>query len=144
MTSNLSPATLHVSSETKNLGMVRKFVLDQLAGSPLVDKERHLVTLAVDEAVANIIQHAYGEQPDGDVEITMDVDEERLMIVLRDAGAKFDPRGKSDVDLDEHISAGKKRGLGIFLIRKIMDEVSYNYVQGVRNELTLLKRFVSP
>jgi anti-sigma regulatory factor (Ser/Thr protein kinase) len=37
-----------------------------------------------------------------------------------------------------------QRGLGIFLIRKIMAEVSYNYVQGVRNELTLLKRFVSP
>jgi serine/threonine-protein kinase RsbW len=60
-------------------------------------------------------------------------------VVIRDTGKYFDPKEAETPNIEEHIKNGKRHGLGIFLIRQIMDEVIYSYKQGIRNELRMVK-----
>jgi len=101
-----------------------------------------LVSLAVDEAVANVMEHAYGNyeaQANQEIQIILDVNPNRLEILIRDRGRAFDPDLIAQVDIREHVRKGEKGGLGIYLMRKIMDEVNYSFKQGMHNELQMIK-----
>ncbi len=130
---------LVVTSDTKYLMMVRDFVGQLVRQSRLSSGEENKITLAVDEAVTNIIEHGYGNDPAGRNEIGVEADDSRFRIVIRDSGKAFDPDSVASPEMREHVAAGKKRGLGIFLMRQIMNEVRYQYRGGIRNELTLVK-----
>lgn len=134
-----------VPADTTYLAKVRQMVLDVLKQTALTPVKANMVALAVDEAVANIMEHAYvGNRPaeaphDTDIRIVLDSDTRRFEVLIRDRGAAFDPCLVPDVDMGEHVKAGKRGGLGIFLIRRIMDEVNYTYKQGHHNELQMIK-----
>ena len=130
---------LVVTSDTKYLMMVRDFVGQLVRKSRLSSGEENKIILAVDEAVTNIIEHGYGNDPAGRIEIGVEADESRFRIVIRDSGKAFDPDSVASPEMRKHVAAGKKRGLGIFLMRQIMNEVRYQYQGGIRNELTLVK-----
>jgi serine/threonine-protein kinase RsbW len=59
--------------------------------------------------------------------------------MIRDTGRVFNPESIPNPDMKEHVQRGHKKGLGIFLMRQIMDEVRYKFRDGVKNELTLVK-----
>ncbi|MCW8133808.1 MAG: ATP-binding protein [Planctomycetota bacterium] len=133
---------LIVPSDTAYLAQVRKAVLDVLGRSVFQPSVVHLISLAVDEAVANVMEHAYshsGERVKKEIQIVLDADPERFEILIRDSGQRFDPAILPDVDIREHVRKGKKGGLGVFLMRKIMDEVNYSFKQGTHNELQMIK-----
>ena len=130
---------LVVTSDTKYLTLVRDFVGLLVRQSRLSSGEENKITLAVDEAVTNIIEHGYGNDPAGRIEIEVEADESRFRIVIRDSGKAFDPDSIASPEMREHFAAGKNRGLGIFLMRQIMNEVRYKYRGGIRNELSLVK-----
>ncbi len=129
---------LRVTSETKNLSVVRDFVSECATRSALPRTEMNKVILAVDEAVSNIMRHGYRGGP-GEIELVVEADPKRIAITILDSGTKFDPDRVQDPDMGEHIRQGRKSGLGIFLMRQIMDEVSYSFREGVRNQLRLVK-----
>lgn len=133
-----------VPARTENLHRVREFMTRQVKASALADAEKNKVVLAVDEAVANIIRHAYKAVGTGDVQIEVRSSDTRFEISIFDTGSKFDPGTVQDPDMKEHIRLGKKTGLGIFLMRQIMDEVTYTFEEGRRNELHLVKFVVPP
>ena len=141
---------LTVPAETRFLAQVRAVVLDVLQHSALQPVKASMVALAVDEAVANIMEHAYAEDRpagaprDTDIRIVLDVDARRLEVLIRDRGAAFDPRTLPEVNMDQHVRSGKKGGLGVFLIRKIMDEIHYTYKHGHHNELQMIKYLDAP
>lgn len=131
--------TLIVTNETKYLIVVRDFVQRMMKHSKLDAADENKIILAVDEAVTNIIEHGYPLGQEGSIEVEVETDETKFIVKVRDEAPRFDPAGGADLDIDDHVKAGRKKGLGIFLMRRIMDEVKYTFIDGRRNELTLVK-----
>lgn len=104
------------------------------------DKEIYSIQLAADEAASNIIEHAYEGVSDGELEITCGVDGGQLTIVFHDHGQPFDPASVRPPDLKADLSDRQIGGLGIYLMRKLMDEVRYESLSNGGNRLTLIKR----
>jgi len=130
---------LVVSNDTKHLVVVRDFISRLVVQSRLSREDENKIILAVDEAVTNIIEHGYDEGVEGSIEIDVEIAERQFRVVIRDSGRVFNPETIPYPDLQEHVRTGRKKGLGIFLMRQIMDEVRYRFKDGVKNELTLIK-----
>ena len=97
------------------------------------------LNLALEEAVSNIILYAYPEGTEGQVDIKAVIHEDRLDFTLTDSGVPFDPTVASMPDLTLDASERPVGGLGIYLVRSIMDSVSYERVDG-KNVLSMIKR----
>lgn len=132
---------LVIPNDTKYLATVREAVLDIIQQSNFPAVEVNRIVLAVDEAVANIIEHAYEADSMGEAEIGIHLhaDEDRFAVCVSDTGRTFDPAQIMPLNMAEHVRKGHKSGLGIFLMRKIMDEVSYRFAESGRNELRMTK-----
>jgi serine/threonine-protein kinase RsbW len=135
-----------VPNDTQYLVSVREEVTKVVKESSFSERDRKLIIVAVDEAVTNIMEHAYDNDLEGelDIELILEYDNTRFEVTIRDSGKVFDPRTLEVPDVRRHVSEGSKHGLGIFLIRQIMDEINYNFVQGVRNELQMIKYVKKP
>ena len=126
--------------DTRNLAGIRAMVKGAAARCFAEPSIIGKITLAVDEAVANVMEHAYEGIDPGDVRVAVRRDEDRVVVVVADQGHQFDPASIAAPDMREHIKLGKRNGLGIFLIRQIMDEINYTYVHKTgRNELRMVK-----
>jgi len=104
------------------------------------DSEIYAVELAIDEACTNIIEHAYQGENRGDIECTCDCNDNCLTMVLHDHGKPFDPSTVTAPDLDADIDDRPVGGLGIFLMKQLMDEVHFEPLGESGNILTLIKR----
>ena len=130
-----------VAASTDNLKEVRELI-EQVCEKYGVDKKTiYEITLAVDEACTNIIKHAYHNSPDKKIDIQLTVSEKQFKIKFTDTGEHFDPRNIPEPDIRESQKLKKGGGLGIYLMKKIMDEVKYT-VKNSGNELTLIKNFI--
>lgn len=131
---------LTITNETRNLSTVRANVSDVLAQSPFDQNMRNKIIVAVDEALANVVEHAY-EGESGEIVVVVEMDSERLRVQICDNGVEFDPgdRLTSTIDIHEHIRKGLKGGLGLFLMRQIMDEVHFVQDSEWTNELVMIK-----
>lgn len=132
-----------IPNETKHLATVRQTVMEVLELTPLDQKTRNKIVVAVDEALANVVEHAY-QGGQGPIELVFAVDPERLQVIIRDNGVRFDPGDggiQSSIDIHQHIRLGLKGGLGLFLMRQIMDEVQYLHDTPWSNELVMIKLF---
>ncbi len=98
------------------------------------------VQLAVDEACSNIIEHAYGGEDIGEIECTCRVDTDELTIILRDRGRPFDPTLVPQPDPNPDIRHCAVGGLGLHFMRKMMDEVRFEFTPDAGNILTMVKR----
>ncbi len=133
--------TVQFAAKFEFLDEIRDFVGSIARDAGFVDRDVYNIQLATDEAASNIIEHAYEGVTDGVLEISCVVKNEDVMhIVLVDHGEPFDPSEVPDPDLDADLSERKIGGLGIFLMRKLMDEVHYRTGPGNSNTLTLIKR----
>lgn len=133
---------LVIPNKTKYLATVREAVCEVVKESAFPDKDMHRIILAVDEAVANIMEHAYeNHEPESELTINMalDADATKFEVIIRDSGKEFDPSDIETPNMEQHVAAGKRNGLGIFLMRQIMDEVKYTFVHGTKNELRMVK-----
>jgi sigma-B regulation protein RsbU (phosphoserine phosphatase) len=96
------------------------------------------MNLAIEEAVVNVINYAYPEGITGNVEVTITVDQKDFIVVVSDSGIPFDPTQKEDADITLPAEKRPIGGLGIFLVRQLMDVVSYER-RDDQNILTLRK-----
>ena len=137
---------LVVSNETANLASVRNFIQGNLVKTRLPVAEHVKVILAVDEAVSNIMRHAYEDFAKGTrtIEILFQADEKKIVLSLKDSGREFDPTAINDPNIQEHVKIGKRYGLGLFLMRRIMDEVKFVFRSGIENMLTMVKYIRTP
>lgn len=126
---------IRVPADPKLLKIVRVTVVHFCEIMGLGEEDCHNTTLAVDEACSNIIKHAYGGSSRKPIIITMRRREHSLEVILRDYGVRLDPRMIKPRPLDE-VRPG---GLGVHLIRSVMDEVIYNNRLRGGNQLTLIK-----
>lgn len=132
-----------VVASTRLLAMVRDKVRDCMDQAGVEERIVHQVVLAADEAVTNVITHAYDNDGVSEVEVDVAVENGKVELIIRDQAEIFDPTEFALPDIDQHVKSGKKRGLGIFLMRKIMDEVTHRVVDGNVNELVLVKHITS-
>ena len=99
------------------------------------------LNLAMEEAVVNVMNYAYPAGTTGIVNITAEANDERLKFVISDSGKPFDPTTKSEVDTTLSAEDRPIGGLGIHLVRQIMDSINYERTDG-KNVLTLRKKLV--
>ncbi len=112
------------------------FVLSCAGRSGLSDKQIKDIHLAVEEAVVNIINYAYGDAK-GDFQIACSSsDDGRFVIEISDAGIPFNIFSLPEPDMDADIAERTIGGLGVHLIKTLMDEVDYRYEDN-KNILTL-------
>ncbi|MDH8700953.1 serine/threonine-protein kinase RsbW [Dysgonomonadaceae bacterium PH5-43] len=97
------------------------------------------LNLAIEEAVSNVIMYASPETKKQDIYIDVEQTKDFLVFTIIDKGIEFDPTQKEDTDVTLPIEERSIGGLGIFLIKKIMDEVTYKREEG-QNILTLRKK----
>jgi serine/threonine-protein kinase RsbW len=132
--------TLQVPSSTENLALIREFVTTIGGQAGLIDSEISNVELAVDEACANVIEHAYGYDLTKEVIVRVVFDDEALQISVIDQGHGFDPANVKQEDISELAHDRKSGGLGLRLIHTLMDEVNYQFTPGQKNELHMIKK----
>ena len=136
---NISKKEIVVKSTTDNLAMIRDFIKNTTSELGVPDEIIGKIILAVDEACTNIIKHAYKNSPDGQIFISTLFADSKFSITITDEGQHFDP-GKIPVpDLNEYYKQKRVGGLGMFLIKKLMDEVNYSTLSGNKNRVVLVK-----
>ncbi|MBL8207634.1 MAG: ATP-binding protein [Blastocatellia bacterium] len=132
--------TLQVPSSTENLALIREFVTTIGAQAGLAENDIAKLELAVDEACANVIEHAYGHDESKEVTVSANFDGDSITFEIIDTGKGFDPSQIRQEELETLIAKRKDGGLGMRLIKTLMDEVQYEMVPGQKNELRMTKR----
>ena len=99
------------------------------------------INLALEEAVVNVMDYAYPANSPGEVTIEAEADDERMKFVITDHGIPFDPTAKAEVDTTLSLEERPTGGLGIHLVRQIMDSINYER-ENDKNVLTLRKKLV--
>ena len=122
------------------LDEIRDFVGAIARQGGFSDKDVYNIQLATDEAASNMIEHSYENILDGVIDLSCGMEGDLIRIVLVDYGVPFDPSAVPLPDLKADLSDRKIGGLGIFLMRKLMDEVHYEPKPDKSNVLTMIKR----
>jgi serine/threonine-protein kinase RsbW len=131
--------TLHIESRTEHLIAVRDFVSDAAREFGFQDDDVNKIALAVDEACTNIIKHAYRFDPDKDITVTIRPHDASFEVSIQDSGTGFDPMRLHTPDMQDYFSHFRKGGLGVYLMKRLMDKVEYEIDPGKRNEVRLTK-----
>lgn len=129
---------IRLNSSTTNLQVIRDFVSVNARTAGFADDSVYKIQLAVDEACTNVIKHSYKNDPSQDIGISVSWDGFRLTVEITDSGLPFDPGQYHQPDLGAFIKQKKRGGLGIHLIRSLMDEVRYDR-KNDKNHITLIK-----
>jgi len=122
------------------LDEIRELVAQVAREGGFTEKEIYSLQLAADEAASNIIEHAYEGVSNADLYITCDVHGNAITITMRDTGKAFDPSKVKQPNIKADLSDRQIGGLGVYLMRKLMDEVRYESNSRTGNLLTMVKR----
>ncbi|MBQ7581876.1 MAG: ATP-binding protein [Lachnospiraceae bacterium] len=108
---------------------VNLFVESNLEEAGCTMKNQMKIMVALEELFVNVAHYAY-EGGTGDVKLSLDFQDDRMILTLTDSGKPFDPLAKEDPDIS--LSAEERRigGLGIFMVKKTMDDVQYEHRDG--------------
>jgi serine/threonine-protein kinase RsbW len=123
-----------------SLASISNYIEEAAKQAGLDHKATYEVQLAVDEACCNIIDHAYGGEGIGDIQCSVKVGKDALTIILVDRGRTYSPDKVAPPKLGLPISKVGPRGVGLYLMRKMMDKVSYESTPESTNILTMVKR----
>ena len=128
-----------IPSQTSYLALVRDLTkkMAEAAGFPAATADQ--VALAVDEATTNIIEHAYRGAADQEIELRFEDRGPEFRVELIDTGHMVDPRTVPRVDLGKFVTERRTGGLGMHLMEKIMDSVTFRR-SARRNVCALVKR----
>lgn len=116
-------------------------IIEDVMALPVVAEQAALeftLRLVLEELVVNVVNYAYGEGGDGPLDITVENRDDAIVITLTDQGVPFNPLEQEAPDTDLPPEERPIGGLGIFLVREMMDNVSYRYEDG-HNILTVGK-----
>lgn len=130
---------LKVKSKTENLSVIRDFISTSAAEAGVAPDVVENIILAVDEACTNIIKHAYKSFPDGELIIKTKSTLSRFVISITDFGNTFKPDSIPEPDLQKYYRQKRVGGLGMYLMKTLMDDVKYVSIPGKHNEVLLSK-----
>jgi serine/threonine-protein kinase RsbW len=130
---------LKVKSKTENLSTIRDFINSAAADAGVASDALENIILAVDEACTNIIKHAYKSFPDGELIIKTKSTLNRFVVSITDYGKSFEPEMIPEPDLQKYYRQKRVGGLGMYLMKTLMDDVKYVSIPGKYNEVLLSK-----
>jgi anti-sigma regulatory factor (Ser/Thr protein kinase)/CRP-like cAMP-binding protein len=128
---------LTLPAKLENLEKMFAFIREAARRQGFIIEELNKIQLACEEALVNVINYAYPDK-NGDLEITCANKDKELEIEITDSGLAFDPLSLPEPNINAPIEERRIGGLGIYMIRKIMDEVRYKR-DADRNILTMVK-----
>jgi serine/threonine-protein kinase RsbW len=131
--------TKRFSCSLHNLEKISDYITGCAHKAGLNDAEVYAVQLAVDEAATNIIEHGYGMECPSRIDVTCEMLEDGLKVVIYDDADPFDPSTVPEPAINVSLDDIKPRGLGIFIMKKMMDEVNYESSPERGNTLTMVK-----
>ncbi|RJR25288.1 MAG: ATP-binding protein [Desulfobacteraceae bacterium] len=128
---------ISLKADMANLPIFLEFLNQFISKRPFPSNRIKELEIAAEEALVNIIRYAYPEGEPGDVHLSLaEKDGQRIEIEFRDSGIPFDPTSRKEPDIRLAISEREIGGLGILLIKRIADGISYRREAG-QNILTL-------
>lgn len=130
---------LQVKSRTENLSTIREFIQNFASSVGFMQEAIDNMMLAVDEACTNIIKHAYKSYPDGEIVIKINYKEKKLIITIIDYGMAFHPEKIPEPNIQEYYRQHRVGGLGMYLMKTLMDDVKYISIPGKYNQVLLSK-----
>lgn len=134
---------LTIAATVENIDVVTAFVEERLEALDCPMKAQMQINVAIDELFGNIAHYAYN--PDvGEATVRVEVTEEPLSVIITfiDGGVPYDPLAAADPDVTLSAEDRAIGGLGIFMVKKSMDEISYRY-EGGKNILSIRKKIGS-
>lgn len=131
--------SLTIDAKRDNLDRVLEFINNELLKFECEEMLLTKIDIAVEEIFVNISSYAYENQ--GEVEISCNVFEDNFMveIELKDSGKPYNPLNRDNPDINLTIDEREIGGLGIFMTKKLMDDVKYKYENG-KNVLSIYKK----
>lgn len=131
---------LSIAATIENLPVVTEFVNEQLEQLDCPPKAQMQIDIAIDELFSNIAHYAYNPEV-GEATVRVEVVQDPLSVVISfiDQGVPFDPLANDEPDISLSAEERKIGGLGIFIVKKSMDEISYEYKDG-KNILSIRKQ----
>jgi serine/threonine-protein kinase RsbW len=130
---------LRVKSSTGNLVYIREFIMSACQYHNVNDVDLHNIILAVDEACTNIIKHAYHYNIDKYFSVILNFSENDCKITLVDNGESFNPDVVPKPDMVTYLKQRKVGGLGLHLMKRLMDKVEYSTEEN-SNRLVMIKK----
>lgn len=127
---------INITARPENLKQIRAMVAKVTFAAMLPEEDAGSVILAVDEACSNIIKHCCKDDPTRSIDVTITLDKNSLAVTIVDNGNCFDigsikPRNIQDI---------KPGGLGVYIIREVMDGVEYSHTPEGLNQVKLIKK----
>ncbi|WP_111670867.1 ATP-binding protein [Algoriphagus litoralis] len=133
---------LNIACQTSALSELRTFLQRSMVGVSLSEIEKHQVTLAVEEVCANLIIHSHDCNPQDYIRLEIKDSAQKLIFEISDQGEAFNILNYEAPDLKKVMVEKRKGGLGIILVKKIMDEIEFESENGT-NTCRLIKWFRS-
>lgn len=134
---------LVIKSRTENLSEIREFISSAADNVGFTKEITDNIILAVDEACTNIIKHAYQYFPDGEIILILKTAKDTFTIEITDHGKSFEPGLIPNPDLKKYLDQRRVGGLGMYLMKTLMDEIKYKTVPGKFNMVSLTKNINS-
>ena len=129
-----------IENEVSEIAKAVDFVSLKTEDLPFSFKDRNQIEVAVDEIMSNIVNYAYGDKK-GKATLKLQTDEEGIIITVEDSGIPYNPLEKEDPDITLSAEERGIGGYGIFIVKKVMDEIAYRHAEG-KNILTMRKFFL--
>jgi serine/threonine-protein kinase RsbW len=133
-------ATIRLLAGFNDLAAIRQFVAQAVRDEGLDDQVVPDLQLAVDEVCANVIEHGYAGQG-GEIEVTVEAIEGGVQARVRDWGTPFDPQAIPIPDVTAPLEQRRPGGLGLYLVRQVLDDIRFEFDAQRGNIVTMIKRY---
>jgi len=130
---------LKVESKSANLRFIREYVLQKAKSAGFVHEDLDKIELSVDEACSNVVKHAYRDGKKHFIEIKVKYNSKAFVVIVSDKGRGFDPSQLPQTDMKTYLERYQVGGLGIHLMKSLMDVVEYRINPGKKNQVILVK-----
>lgn len=134
--SRIARNTFTISSDLSEVGRAREWISTLAHQAGLSSQENYELQLAVSEACTNSIKHAYAMAKGHTVVLSAEIDSSQIRVVVKDFGVKLDPDSYQEPDLDNP----SESGYGIYLLRRLMDELHFDISHDKGTEVIMVKR----
>jgi len=131
--------TLKLKASLENVPLAIELAARSARSAGLDEQAVYEVQVAIDEACANVVEHAYAGGEPGAMEVSCRTDDRTFAIRVRNWGRSFEPNRVEDPDVTAPLEERTLGGLGLFLIRQYMDRVEYTFDPKLGNELLMTK-----
>lgn len=139
MTRGPEPWAIQLDSSLDHVALARDFVADIASRVPMNRQQIHDLELVVTEALTNVMEHGYQGQEDQPVELAVTHQDDHFTIQIRHEGAAFDPSTQADPVMQEYLAQRRVGGLGLLLMKKLMDKVEYTTDESGKRVILLVK-----